>query len=224
MILWVLFAVAALPIVCLSLKGLFVVATEGGKPPLPITPGVAYGEGGVCLEFGEVKAWDVDLGEFMSEIEEAPDAATMLGGGGEFDLETTATSDAPGQSADLASESQIGGDSSFFDKSQGPADSSFFRQSVGGSAVQGGSLGGSFGSDIDLKSLVAGSAIADDAAAESIVAPDSLAGSDLLGDDLAVAEPAGAEGSGILVDDSAYWLLKAPYQWWLNLMRDEDDN
>ena len=110
MILWVLFAVAALPIVCLSLKGLFVVATEGGKPPLPITPGVAYGEGGVYLEFGEVKAWDIDLGEFMNDVEEDADAATMLGGNGEFDLNAEATTDDPSQSADLTSESQIGGD------------------------------------------------------------------------------------------------------------------
>jgi len=51
MILWVLFAVAALPIVCLSLKGLFVVATEEGKPPLQISRGVAWGEGGFLLEF-----------------------------------------------------------------------------------------------------------------------------------------------------------------------------
>ena len=69
MIFWGLFAVAAFPIVCLSLKGLFVVATEGGKPPLPITPGVAYGIDGFCIEFGEVKAWDVDLGEFLNDVD-----------------------------------------------------------------------------------------------------------------------------------------------------------
>jgi hypothetical protein len=51
------------------LKGLFVVATEGDKPPLPITPGVAYGIDGFCIEFGEVKAWDVDLGEFMNDVD-----------------------------------------------------------------------------------------------------------------------------------------------------------
>jgi hypothetical protein len=40
MTLWmILFAVVALPIILLVLKGLFVVATEGGKPPLPHTEG-----------------------------------------------------------------------------------------------------------------------------------------------------------------------------------------
>lgn len=95
-------------------------------------------EGGLSLEGDEVKAWDVDLGEFMNDVEEDADAPTMLGGGGEFDLEANATAEDPSQSADLASESQVGGDSSFFDKSQGPADSSFFGQSVG---LEGGGLG-----------------------------------------------------------------------------------
>ena len=93
MIFWGLFAVAAFPIVCLSLKGLFVVATEGGKPPLPITPGVAYGIDGFCIEFGEVKAWDVDLGEFMNDVEEDAEGIAMLGAKGEFDLDTEATND-----------------------------------------------------------------------------------------------------------------------------------
>lgn len=105
MIFWGLFAAAAFPIVCLSLKGLFVVATEGGKPPLPITPGVAYGIDGFCIEFGEVKAWDVDLGEFMNDVEEDADAATMLGGDGESDLDAEVTGIV------LSPESQAGGDS-----------------------------------------------------------------------------------------------------------------
>ncbi len=95
MIFWGLFAVAAFPIVCLSLKGLFVVATEGGKPPLPITPGVAYGIDGFCIEFGEVKAWDVDLGEFMNDVEEDAEGIAMLGAKGEFDLDTEATANDP---------------------------------------------------------------------------------------------------------------------------------
>ena len=33
----------------------------------------------------DVKAWDVDLGEFLNEVEEDPDAATMLGAANEFD-------------------------------------------------------------------------------------------------------------------------------------------
>ena len=95
MIFWGLFAVAAFPIVCLSLKGLFVVATEGGKPPLPITPGVAYGIDGFCIEFGGVKAWDVDLGEFMNDVEEDAEGIAMLGAKGEFDLDTEATANDP---------------------------------------------------------------------------------------------------------------------------------
>jgi len=89
-------------------------------------------EGGIDLTGDDVKPWDVDLGEFMNDVEEDADAPTMLGGDGEFDLDAATTAEDPSQSADLASESQVGGDSSFFDKSQGPADSSFFGQSVGG--------------------------------------------------------------------------------------------
>ena len=95
MIFWGLFAVAAFPIVCLSLKGLFVVATEGGKPPLPITPGVAYGIDGSCIEFGGVKAWDVDLGEFMNDVEEDAEGIAMLGAKGEFDLDAETTANDP---------------------------------------------------------------------------------------------------------------------------------
>jgi len=89
-------------------------------------------EGGINLEGDDVKPWDVDLGEFMNDVEEDADAATMLGGNGEFDLDAEATADDPSQSADLASESQAGGNSSFFDQSQGPADSSFFDQAEAG--------------------------------------------------------------------------------------------
>lgn len=89
-------------------------------------------EGGINLEGDDVKPWDVDLGEFMNDVEEDADAATMLGGNGEFDLDAEATADDPSQSADLASESQVGGNSSFFEKSQGPADSSFFDQAEAG--------------------------------------------------------------------------------------------
>ena len=41
--------------------------------------------GGLSLEGGEVKAWDVDLGEFLKDVEDDPDAATMLGAANEFD-------------------------------------------------------------------------------------------------------------------------------------------
>ena len=50
MTLWILFAVVALPIILLSLKGLFVVATEGGKPPLPHTRGGFYTSTEIILE------------------------------------------------------------------------------------------------------------------------------------------------------------------------------
>lgn len=85
-------------------------------------------EGGINLEGDDVKPWDVDLGEFMADVEEDADAATMLGGNGEFDLDADGNAEDPSQSAELASESQVGGNSSFFEKSQGPADSSFFDQ------------------------------------------------------------------------------------------------
>lgn len=63
MIFWILFLVVALPIVWLSLKGIVVVATEGNKPPLPITRGVAYGEGGFTLYFdGEMTTESGSLG------------------------------------------------------------------------------------------------------------------------------------------------------------------
>ena len=85
-------------------------------------------EGGLSLEGGEVKAWDVDLGEFLNDVEEDPDAATMLGTANEFNLDAEGSSaDDPSQSADLAS-SQAG--DSMFDKSAGPGDSSFFGEEV----------------------------------------------------------------------------------------------
>ena len=103
MIFWGLFAVAAFPIVCLSLKGLFVVATEGDKLPLPHTRGGVILDGN--LEGDDVKPWNVDLGEFMNDVEEDADAATMLGGDGESDLDAEATG------VVLSPESQAGGDS-----------------------------------------------------------------------------------------------------------------
>ena len=75
MTLWmILFAVVALPIILLSLKGLFVVVTEGGKPPLPTTPGVAYGVGGT------VKRWEapaVDLDEYVHRMLDKVDAEDL---------------------------------------------------------------------------------------------------------------------------------------------------
>ena len=50
MTLWIVFAVVALPIILLSLKGLFVVATEGCKPPLPHTRGGFYTSSEIILE------------------------------------------------------------------------------------------------------------------------------------------------------------------------------
>ncbi len=80
-------------------------------------------EGGLSLEDGKIQAWDVDLGEFLNDVEDDPDAATMLGTANEFDLDAEGSStDDPSQSADLAS-SQAG--DSMFDKSAGPGDSSF---------------------------------------------------------------------------------------------------
>jgi excisionase family DNA binding protein len=86
-------------------------------------------EGGLSLEDGKIQAWDVDLGEFLNDVEDDPDAATMLGTANEFDLDAEGSStDDPSQSADLAS-SQAG--DSMFDKSAGPGDSSFFGDEVG---------------------------------------------------------------------------------------------
>ena len=85
-------------------------------------------EGGLSLEGDEVKAWDVDLGEFLNDVEEDPDAATMLGTANDFDLDAEGSStDDPSQSADLAS-SQAG--DSMFEKSAGPGDSSFFGEEL----------------------------------------------------------------------------------------------
>ncbi len=85
-------------------------------------------EGGLSLEDGKIQAWDVDLGEFLNDVEDDPDAATMLGTANEFDLDAESSStDDPSQSADLAS-SQAG--DSMFDKSAGPGDSSFFGEEV----------------------------------------------------------------------------------------------
>ncbi|MBT6054180.1 MAG: helix-turn-helix domain-containing protein [Planctomycetaceae bacterium] len=98
-----------------------------------------YMEGGLSLEGGEVKAWDVDLGEFLNDVEEDPDAATMLGTANDFDLDAEGSSaEDPSQSADLAS-SQAG--DSMFDKSAGPGDSSFFGEEVdqGANALTAGS-------------------------------------------------------------------------------------
>ena len=91
-------------------------------------------EGGLSLEDGKIQAWDVDLGEFLNDVEDDPDAATMLGTANEFDLDAEGSStDDPSQSANLAS-SQAG--DSMFDKSAGPGDSSFFGEEVGQDANQ----------------------------------------------------------------------------------------
>lgn len=90
-------------------------------------------EGGLSLEDGKIQAWDVDLGEFLNDVEDDPDAATMLGTANDFDLDAEGSStDDPSQSADLAS-SQAG--DSMFDKSAGPGDSSFFGDEVGQDAA-----------------------------------------------------------------------------------------
>ena len=89
MTLWILFAVVALPIILLSLKGLFVVATEGGKPPLPHTGGGFYTS---SFEDGNIQEWDVDLGEFLNDVEDDPEAASMLGTPKKFDLDAEESS------------------------------------------------------------------------------------------------------------------------------------
>lgn len=68
-----------------------------------------------------------DFGGFWGDVEEDADAPTLLGGA-EFDLDAEVTADDPDRSADLASESDAVGNSSFFDKSQGPTDSGFFGE------------------------------------------------------------------------------------------------
>ena len=64
-------------------------------------------EGGINLEGDDVKPWDVDLFEFRNNVEVDADAATMLGGNGEFDLDAEATIDDPSQSAVLGSEDEV---------------------------------------------------------------------------------------------------------------------
>ena len=40
----------------------------------------------------EVKAWDVDLGEFLNDVEDDPEAASMLGTPKKFDLDAEESS------------------------------------------------------------------------------------------------------------------------------------
>ena len=48
-------------------------------------------EGGINLEGDDVKPWDVDLGEFMNDVEEDADAATRVGSGSEVDLDAASS-------------------------------------------------------------------------------------------------------------------------------------
>ena len=45
-----------------------------------------------CWFSDGVEAWDVDLGEFLKDVEDDPDAATMLGTANDFDLNAEQTS------------------------------------------------------------------------------------------------------------------------------------
>ena len=65
---------------------------------------------------------------WTNDVEDDPDAATMLGTANEFDLDAEGSSaEDPGQSAYLPS-SQAG--DSMFDKSAGPGDASFFGEEI----------------------------------------------------------------------------------------------
>ena len=49
-------------------------------------------EGGLSLEDGKIQAWDVDLGEFLNDVEDDPEAASMLGTPKKFDLDAEESS------------------------------------------------------------------------------------------------------------------------------------
>ena len=54
--------------------------------------GIDYPEMTFCefsLGVDKIKAWDVDLKEFLNDVEDDPDAATMLGTANEFDLDAS---------------------------------------------------------------------------------------------------------------------------------------
>lgn len=60
------------------------------------------------------KPWDVDLGEFTNDFDADGDAPTALGCGGNFDLNAGEMSDVFGQPDDLATDTQVAGESGFF--------------------------------------------------------------------------------------------------------------
>ena len=95
-------------------------STDGGSSESEIHYGTkrflqAFFPFAECWFSGGVEARDVDLGEFLNDVEDDPDAATMFGTANEFNLDAEGSStDAPSQSADLAS-SQAGDTSGTID-------------------------------------------------------------------------------------------------------------
>ena len=112
----------ASPVVFLAIKGIFVIVMEGpaaeGQAVTPKDPNsensAIYSPNSITLsllgEFlgldgDDVRPWEPDLSEFMKDVEEDANTATMLGGNVEFDLDAEATGIV------LSPESQAGGDS-----------------------------------------------------------------------------------------------------------------
>ena len=95
-------------------------STDGGSSESEIHYGTkrflqAFFPFAECWFSGGVEARDIDLGEFLNDVEDDPRVATMLGTANEFDLDAEGSStDAPSQSANLAS-SQAGDTSGTFD-------------------------------------------------------------------------------------------------------------
>ena len=112
----------ASPVVFLAIKGIFVIVMEGpaaeGQAVTPKDPNsensAIYSPNSITLSLlgvflgldgDDVRPWEPDLSEFMKDVEEDANTATMLGGNVEFDLDAEATGIV------LSPESQAGGDS-----------------------------------------------------------------------------------------------------------------
>ena len=102
----------ASPVVFLAIKGIFVIVMEGpaaeGQAVTPKDPNsensAIYSPNSITLsllgEFlgldgDDVRPWEPDLSEFMKDVEEDANTATMLGGNVEFDLDAEATANDP---------------------------------------------------------------------------------------------------------------------------------
>ena len=90
---------------------------------------------GEVKPIGEAKAvpnkspepWDVDLGEFMNDVEDDGDSSVTLGCGGNVDLDVGEMSDVRDQPDDLVNHPPDASDSSFFGSSSGHTEALVFE-------------------------------------------------------------------------------------------------